>query len=171
MDKTTKTCRRKISHKALAIAGIGAIVGGVARAGMAHAGNWAHGDDDHRGKGKHMTEMFERFDANGDGQVTRAEIESTRQTMFGGADNNSDSNLDLQEFEGLWLNHMRPRMVDKFQMLDNDGDGQITEAEFAKPIAHMAERLDRNDDGVIEMKELKRKHFGHGDDDDENDDD
>jgi hypothetical protein len=171
MEKTPETCGRKLSHKILCGIGIGAVAGGLAWAGLAHAGNW-HDDDNHHGKGRHMMEMFERFDTNSDGRVTKDEIEITRQAMFGGADGNNDSMLTLDEFEGLWLDHLRPRMVDKFQKLDNDGDGQVTETEFAKPMDRVAGWLDKNDDGVIEMKELKRGHFGgHDDDDDEDDDD
>ncbi len=166
MEQTPEKKPRKLSYKALAVIGIGAVGGGLAFAGIAHAsGNW-----DGCGKGKHMTEMFERFDANGDGEVSGTEIETTRQAMFIGADDNNDANLTIEEFEGLWLEHVRPRMVKKFQKIDKDGNGEITEAEFAKPIDRMAGWLDRNDDGVIKMKELKRKHFGHGDNDDDDKD-
>lgn len=45
-------------------------------------------------------------------------------------DGNSDNVLDIDEFEAWHSANMRERMVDRFQHLDADGDGQITGAEM-----------------------------------------
>jgi len=79
----------------------------------------------------------------------------------------------LEEFEKLWLTHMRNRMVDGFQFLDDDGNAQITLEEIAQPMDRMFNRMDRNDDGQITGDEMKRgkRHAYHDDDDDDDHDD
>lgn len=58
------------------------------------------------GIGKEMAAKMQEFDANDDGA------------------------LSLEEFEDLHMMAMRDRMVDRFQHLDADGDGQITPTEI-----------------------------------------
>ena len=48
-----------------------------------------------------------------------------------------------------------------FQLLDTDGDGIVTRAEYDRPLAGIIERLDRNGDGSLSLRE------GRVDDDDE----
>jgi Ca2+-binding EF-hand superfamily protein len=79
--------------------------------------------------------------------------------------------LTLEEFQVLWLEMARPMMVDRFQDLDEDGDGLVTAAEFGQPLAAMFVYLDRNDDGAITVEELRGKHRKYDHDDDEEDDD
>ena len=76
-------------------------------------------------------------------------------------DANKDGQLSLDEFQGLFNEIMRQRMVRMFQKLDRDGDAKVTEAEITRRVDRMMARLDRNDDGEIERSELKRKHKGH----------
>ena len=137
-----------------------ATLGGLAIAGTSFAGGghgWKghHAGGDHHG-GPKGAAMFEQLDADGDGRVTRAEMESAIDEHLAGADSDKSGSLSLDEFEGLWLSKMRERMVDDFQRLDNDGDGQVTREEMAKPMERMFDRADRNDDGAIERGEGRR---------------
>ena len=52
----------------------------------------------------------------------------------------SDGNgvLTLEEFEALHMRSLRDQMVDRFQHLDADADGQITASEIANASARMA---------------------------------
>ena len=52
-------------------------------------------------------------------------------------DANNDGVLSLVEFEALHAAMIRETTVDRFQHLDADGDGAITEAEIAAPIERM----------------------------------
>lgn len=119
-----------------------------------------------RGGGRHMFRMLESFDANGDGKLSQEEIDTVRGERFTKFDGDSDKALTLGEFEQLWLEAMRERMVDRFQHLDADGDGRVTTDEFQRPFARTVDRMDRNDDGVIDREDFKRRHHRDGDDDD-----
>ena len=186
-----KNKKMMIGAAVLALGAMGALAGaGVADAhdrkggGYQKAGFSMHG---HHGKGRHghhggfhrqAEKMFDAIDANKDGKVTAAEIDGHRSAKIAAYDANRDGKLQLDEFQGLWLEHARSRMVDHFQFLDDDGDGNVTDAEIKSPMAHMAQRLDRNDDGVVSRDEIKpRKKWyhkfspWHDDDDDDDDDD
>lgn len=104
--------------------------------------------------------VFDAVDADKDGTVTAEELTKYRTDKVAAADANGDGNLQIEEFQTIWLEVMRPRMVDHFQFLDDDGDGQISEAEIVTPLAMVTRRMDRNDDGAIGRDELRRKRHG-----------
>ncbi|MCE8000660.1 MAG: hypothetical protein HEP70_17540 [Rhodobiaceae bacterium] len=52
-------------------------------------------------------------------------------------DVNKDGVLSLVEFEALHAAMIRETTVDRFQHLDADGDGAITETEITAPIERM----------------------------------
>ena len=115
-----------------------------------HGGHGPRGMTGRGGPGGMMTmRLFEEVDADGDGAVTQAEIDAYRTAQVGGADADGDGSLSLDEFQTLWLDQMRPRMVDAFQNLDEDGDGRITEAELDDRFGRVVARLDRNGDGAL----------------------
>ncbi len=73
------------------------------------------------------------LDANGDRIVTPAEALAGLQAMLEEFDTDGDGTLSISEFEALHSATIREKMVDRFQMLDNDGDGQITTDEITAP--------------------------------------
>lgn len=161
MNRNTKT---------LVIAGLAAIVGSAAIAGVVHARDGHFGP---RGERHSMGErggfdhgprgfaMMEQFDANKDGNLTQAEIDQARKEKLAKFDANKDGKLNLKEFEALWLDTTRQQMVRSFQHLDADGDAIVTLDEYTKPYQQMVRRHDRNNDG--QLKQDDRRHFGRGD--------
>ena len=91
----------------------------------------------------------------------RAEHLAARKASITKYDADKNGQLSLDEFQGLFNEIMRHRMVRMFQKLDRDGDAKVSEAEIARRVDRMMAHLDRNDDGEIERGELKRKHKGH----------
>ena len=166
------------THTKIAIAAGIVVIGGVAiaGAGMArggfghHSGNWG-GHGPFGGGPRAM--LMEQFDANEDGKLTKVEIDETVRSRIVGADSNGDGQLDLEEFQPLLVEIMRPKIVDGFQFLDADGDAVITMEEIERPVARLVSRLDRNDDGELTEDEMQRRHRGwgrgHHDHDDEDD--
>ncbi len=83
-----------------------------------------------------FTNMLD-LDANGDGTLTSEEARAGLQALLEKYDTNADGSLSLSEFEGLHSATIREQMVDGFQMLDNDGDGQVTADEITAPADRM----------------------------------
>lgn len=123
-------------------------------------GFWGH-DREHRaegrrhGRGMMAARSLEQFDTDGDGAVTQAEIDAFRDGRLQEFDSNGDGALSLEEYQALWLNAMRERMVDQFQHHDDDGDGSVTAEEFNANFSRMVERMDRNDDGKIDAEDRR----------------
>jgi Ca2+-binding EF-hand superfamily protein len=123
-----------------------------------HHGSGHHGmrHGERRHGGGHAFRLLESFDANDDGKLSQEEIDQTRGERFGTFDADADKALTLQEYEQLWLDAMRERMVDRFQALDADGDAKVTAEEFQRPFSKMVRRMDRNEDGVIDRGDFQR---------------
>jgi Ca2+-binding EF-hand superfamily protein len=164
------------THSKIAIAAGIAVIGGVAlaSAGMArggfghHGGQWGGGPF---GGGRAM--VMDQLDANQDGKLTQAEIDEAVRSRLVNADSDGDGKLSLDEFQPLLVEIMRPKIVDGFQFLDNDGDASITQEEIERPLNRIMSHLDRNDDGELTEDELRKRHRGwkrghHDDDDDDN---
>lgn len=94
--------------------------------------------------------MFEQFDVDKDGKLTQAEIDQVRNERLAKFDADGDGALTLDEYQALWVDAMRERMVDRFQAHDDDGDGKVTMEEFNERFAGMVARMDANGDGVID---------------------
>ena len=157
--------------KTLTAMAVAVALGGTALAGASYAG---HRDGGHgigfldRG---HLAlsamEVFAAADSDGDGKLTQAEIDKARNDLHAAHDADGDGNLSLEEFAGLWHETTRPLTVRTFQMLDTDGDAIVTRAEYDRSLAGIVERLDRNGDGGLSMKDGRHDHDGGrwGDDD------
>jgi Ca2+-binding EF-hand superfamily protein len=92
-----------------------------------------------------FTFLAHRADANDDGDLTAAELD----TWFAERDDNGDGRLDAEDFAG---DRPRARGPHPFlaEALDADGDGLVTRADFTA----LAARFDENGDGVVEADEL-----------------
>jgi Ca2+-binding EF-hand superfamily protein len=113
-----------------------------------HGGGWG---------GARGERLFEQFDTNQDGTVTQVEIDEVRSSRLAAFDQDNNGSLSLEEYQALWLDAMRERMVDQFQAHDDDGDGLVTVEEFGERYGLMVRRLDRNDDGQITQDDLRRR--------------
>ena len=83
---------------------------------------------------------FEELDANSDGKLTRAEIETHMQMRFEGADTDADG------------------VLSKDELLARLKKGQSERAE--KYVNHMLDRHDANGDGALSLEEMKARHDG-----------
>lgn len=126
-----------------------------------------HGDGGMQGDGRRgwhrdgrIGRLLERFDANKDGELTQAELDASRKELLEKYDTDKDGKLSLSEFETLWLDVRRRRIVRSFQYIDEDGDAAITVEEFVKPYAGAVERMDRNGDGAISRGERPERMRG-----------
>lgn len=144
-------------------AGVQADKGKVQMASRGHGrGHGKKGMRGHRRGSGGLDRLLETFDANNDGDLTQDEIISTRQAQLTKFDANNDGVLNIDEYEALWLDAMRERMVDRFQSHDDDGNGSVTIEEYNEKFVTLIERRDRNDDGVLNAEDVKRPGKGNG---------
>jgi Ca2+-binding EF-hand superfamily protein/mono/diheme cytochrome c family protein len=80
--------------------------------------------------------LFKRFDVDGDGQIT---LEETRSVMGGSSEATTGIPTDLNQGRRLW------------QRLDKNKDGKLTRDEV--PQAAVFARFDLNNDGIITLEE------------------
>lgn len=74
--------------------------------------------------------MMAELDENGDGTVTPEEARTALSSLLAEYDLDGDGTLSLDEFESLHSARIRETMVDRFQHLDADGDGAVTDEEM-----------------------------------------
>ncbi|MEM7694500.1 MAG: hypothetical protein AAF318_08610 [Pseudomonadota bacterium] len=124
---------------------------------LTHGGKWG----ERRGRrGRGMRAILRQADGNGDRELTQDEVDAFIAQKVSTGDANGDGNLTLEEFQAVWAELSRRRMVRAFQRLDTDGDASLTTAELDERFGNIVERLDRNDDGVLSRADRRR---GRGD--------
>ena len=185
MQKRTKIVIATAVIAAIGVAGLTAI--GHARDGhgygyghgYGHGPGYMYGAGGHHGGfhmarfrrqgrgGFHGARLFETFDTNKDDKVTSAEVETFRKDRLARFDTDKNGKLSLTEYQALWADAMRQRMVDRFQALDDDGDASVSPREFGAPLSRVIERLDRNGDGQVTRDELRRRRGPRHDRDDD----
>ncbi len=101
--------------------------------------------------------LLERFDANKDGKITKDELQAALRAEYGKYNTGKDDKLTLAQYEKLWSDRMMERRVRAFQRYDINGDGKISLEEFQRPMARMASRMSKSDDGIIDLDKMGRR--------------
>lgn len=106
--------------------------------------------------------MMQTLDTDGDGTLTVEEGQAALDGLLQTHDADGDGTLSLAEFETLHAQVTRPRTVDRFQFLDEDGDGRVTAEEMQAPFARMARWMDVDGDGTFAPGDRRGMMGGRG---------
>jgi tellurite resistance protein len=96
--------------------------------------------------------MFQRLDANADGQVTTAEVTAAKTEMFTQADANADGLLDADE-RAVMREAVRQRVTVDGVPGDTDADGNLSLVEFTR-VNPLFDRADADGDGTMTRAEF-----------------
>ena len=99
-------------------------------------------------------ELLERYDADRDGTVTRAEMEAGLKAEFAAADKNHDGRLDEDETRAVNEARWGEGLSTTSTLVDWNQDGYVDFHEFANTARSLFDQLDRNGDGKLTPDEL-----------------
>ncbi len=113
--------------------------------------------------------IFERFDSNGDGEITPDEIPQRVQRMMQ-LDRNGDGVLTREELSqgppggfgggpGMAPGDPGARAERMFERFDTNSDGTVTKDELPDGMQQFMERFDRDGDGVVTEDEISGQLF------------
>lgn len=114
------------------------------------------------------TISFESLDTDGNGEISRDEVQAMAQTRFNEADTNADGKLDAAEMVAQANKRTEERVAAMIKNLDKDGDGVLSTEEMphADRGMKMFDVLDADDSGTVskeefaEMRDRMREHHG-----------
>lgn len=118
-----------------------------------------------QGFGHHGPRMsFEEIDADGNGEVTKAEIEAMKDAHFAKADTDGDGKLTLEEMQARAREHANERAAQMLERFDTDKDGALTKEEMPQPrrAGKMFDRMDADGSGGISKAEFENARMHHG---------
>lgn len=95
---------------------------------------------------------FMAADANGDGEITRAEARAARETLFTRLDVNNDGYLTEADRQGRPQREGRAGRMG--QGVDANGDGRVSREEFTSQMRGF-DRADSNRDGTLQAGEIE----------------
>ncbi|SDN42940.1 EF hand [Lutimaribacter pacificus] len=118
---------------------------------------------------------FEALDTDGDGKLTRAEIEASPKERFAETDTDGDGALSAEEMSAAAQARAAERAAERHARLlawrDADGDGKLSFDEMGGArMLRMLERADADGDGAVSKEEMaqmrdkmRKHHFGKRD--------
>lgn len=111
--------------------------------------SFAHGTRDRGAQG------LKSLDVDGNHAITRDEIAAAASARFAAIDANRDGQATVDEIRSYRERLRTERQAARLARIDSNGDGRISEAEFVAKRLDRLQRLDRNDDGVLDASDRR----------------
>lgn len=106
---------------------------------------------------------FATFDTDGDGSVTLAELEALEAAQFTQTDIDGDGALSAEELTAAAGGRGGDRATQMLERLDENQDGLLQQAELSRRSgAQMFERVDADADGIITQAEFDAAQQARG---------
>ena len=99
-------------------------------------------------------ERLMEADANGDGNVTRAELRAWRAQQFARMDRNNDGFIGEDDIPFFFASRFEERFHRWLRQFDANHDGRISRDEFVNGPTHGFDYADANHDGVVTTAEV-----------------
>lgn len=123
--------------------------------------------------GARLEQMFDRIDADGDGAITRVELEAAPAARFAAADADGDGKATVDEIAAMLRTDADARAARMLSLRDANGDGALSADEMAPRRADRADRMfsgmDADGDGRVTraeaeagMQSMRGMRDGHG---------
>ena len=140
----------------------GALVLGLATSAMAQGGS-SRDDDRHSAarkgapaQSRHSGRQLEILDTDGNGTVSLEEIAAEQARLLGAADVDGNGQLSPDEFRRRGSFFIRLGTTTFFDLIDTNGDQQISVEELNQPMERWFARRDVNSDGNIDAEEFSQ---------------
>lgn len=104
-------------------------------------------------------ERWESADANGDGEISAAEMSARQAEFLAAADTDGNGAISKDEMKAY---HQARRAERRAQMdPDKNGDGVVDRTEFLNAAQDRFDRMDKDDNGVLSEDEQRRNRGRH----------
>jgi hypothetical protein len=148
------TLRKGLLVAALVAAGVVSV---TAFAGGGHGGH----------HGGHGRKLMEQADADGNGALTRSELDAFNMARAQAMDLDEDGAVTVEEMRAFREQQRAHRAAERMSRLDADKDGRVTLQELADGRGQWLARLDADRNGEVTVAELhvagrQRGHHRHG---------
>jgi hypothetical protein len=117
-------------------------------------------DGSRMGPGMGPRMSFEELDANGDGQITKDEMQAQAQARFKAVDTDGNGAISLEEMQAQARQRADAHAAEMFKQMDENGDGMISPDEMKGPrrademMDRMFSRADADKSGGISKEEF-----------------